>query len=185
MSGAGDNDAPSVSTSRSVRPPIGKSAGAASVLMTAWTGSNRLPGTGQMHLPPRNQDRRRKDGTEDAPFPFRNPARSASSAKGKWPQRDYVAKSRVPPALLVRTLSTTAGFLTGGVLLNSSNCVLACGWFPCRPARKLTAPPGRKRWRRKILAVVTALAAILLRHRRHHAPAQGLAVGEFHSLGHR
>ena len=33
MSGAGDSETPSVSTSRSVRPPIGKSGGASSAAM--------------------------------------------------------------------------------------------------------------------------------------------------------
>ena len=38
---------------------------------------------------------------------------------------------------------------------------------------------------RVILAVVAALAAILLRHRRHHLPAQRLGVGQLHALGQR
>ena len=36
-----------------------------------------------------------------------------------------------------------------------------------------------------VLAVVAALAAILLRHRRHHAARQRLAVGELHAIGER
>ena len=36
-----------------------------------------------------------------------------------------------------------------------------------------------------LLAVVAALAAILLAHRRHHLAAQRLAVGELHALGER
>ena len=44
MSGAGDSDTPSVSTSRKVRPPIGKSAGASSALMTASTSAGSLVG---------------------------------------------------------------------------------------------------------------------------------------------
>ena len=37
MSGAGDSETPSVSSSRNVRPPIGKSGGAASALSIAAT----------------------------------------------------------------------------------------------------------------------------------------------------
>ena len=37
MSGAGDSETPSVNTSRNVRPPIGKSAGAPSAAITAST----------------------------------------------------------------------------------------------------------------------------------------------------
>ena len=44
MSGAGASDTPSVSTSRKVRPPIGKSAGASSALMTASTSAGSLAG---------------------------------------------------------------------------------------------------------------------------------------------
>ena len=36
-----------------------------------------------------------------------------------------------------------------------------------------------------VLAVITALTAILLRHRRHHAARQRLAVGELHAVGER
>ena len=38
---------------------------------------------------------------------------------------------------------------------------------------------------RIIVTVIAALAAILLRHRRHHAPAQRAAFGEFHAVGDR
>ena len=38
---------------------------------------------------------------------------------------------------------------------------------------------------RIVVAVIAALAAILLRHRRHHAPAQRAAFGEFHAVGDR
>ena len=44
MSGAGASDTPSISTSRNVRPPIGKSAGASSALMTASTSAGSLAG---------------------------------------------------------------------------------------------------------------------------------------------
>ena len=44
MSGAGDSDTPSNSTSRKVRPPIGKSAGAPSALITASTSAGSLDG---------------------------------------------------------------------------------------------------------------------------------------------
>ncbi len=44
MSGAGDSETPSVSTSRSVRPPIGKSGGAWSAAMTASTSAPSLAG---------------------------------------------------------------------------------------------------------------------------------------------
>jgi hypothetical protein len=36
-----------------------------------------------------------------------------------------------------------------------------------------------------VVAIIAALAAILLRHRRHHAPAQRAAFGEFHAVGNR
>jgi hypothetical protein len=38
---------------------------------------------------------------------------------------------------------------------------------------------------RIILAVIAALPAILLRHRRHEPARQRLAIGEFHAIGHR
>ena len=44
MSGAGDSDTLSVSTSRKVRPPIGKSGGASSAAMTASTRAGSLAG---------------------------------------------------------------------------------------------------------------------------------------------
>ena len=44
MSGAGDSETPSVSTSRNVRPPIGKSAGASSAAITASTKAGSLAG---------------------------------------------------------------------------------------------------------------------------------------------
>ena len=44
MSGAGESDTLSVSTSRSVRPPMGKSAGAPSAAMTASTSFGSLAG---------------------------------------------------------------------------------------------------------------------------------------------
>ena len=61
--------------------------------------------------------------------------------------------------------------------------------------RAVSLPPGTHRFSRSslpetdrtgiVLAVVAALAAILLRHRRHHAPAQRPAFGKLHALGHR
>jgi hypothetical protein len=36
-----------------------------------------------------------------------------------------------------------------------------------------------------VVAIIAALAAILLRHRRHHAPAQRAAFGELHAIGNR
>ena len=36
-----------------------------------------------------------------------------------------------------------------------------------------------------VVAIIAALAAILLRHRRHHAPAQRTAFGELHAVGNR
>src|SRR4051812_3206463 len=44
MSGAGDSDTPSVRHSRNVRPPIGKSAGAPSALITASTSTGSFAG---------------------------------------------------------------------------------------------------------------------------------------------
>ena len=44
MSGAGDSDTPSLSISRNVRPPIGKSAGAPSAAITASTSTGSLIG---------------------------------------------------------------------------------------------------------------------------------------------
>src|SRR5205823_5662103 len=37
---------------------------------------------------------------------------------------------------------------------------------------------------RVVLAIVAALAAVLLRHRGHHAPSQGTARGERHAFRH-
>ena len=53
MSGAGDSETPSVSTSRSVRPPIGKSGGAPSAAITASTSAGSLAGK----MPKRVADR--------------------------------------------------------------------------------------------------------------------------------
>ena len=44
MSGAGDSETPSIKHSRSVRPPIGKSAGAPSASMTASTSAGSFVG---------------------------------------------------------------------------------------------------------------------------------------------
>ena len=61
--------------------------------------------------------------------------------------------------------------------------------------RAVSLPPGTQRFSRSsvlgeqrvgiVLAVIAALAAILLRHRRHHPPRQRLAFGELHALGKR
>src|SRR4029077_8510444 len=142
MSGAGDSATPSVSTSRSMRPPMGKSGGAASAASS--------------------------------------PACSSGGGKGRWRRPDCPASgpavSRAPVWLRAEGLRPPA--CRQAKLSEHARGFFAAGYAEIEPLFGF----GEQRVR-IVLAMVAALAAILLSHRRHQPPRQRLAVGKLHALG--
>ena len=99
-------------------------------------------------------------------------------ANGRAPRRRSVSRPRAQPRepdgagrrflqFLVQRLQHPGGFLAAGDAEIETRLGLAGDRL------------------RIVVAIVAALAAILLRHRRHHAPAQRTAFGELHAVGNR
>ena len=151
MSGAGDSETPSISTSRSVRPPIGKSAGASSALITASTSAGSLvrkqaegvadrvvePAFGQVEL--------------DVPGLLRGARLVEPRARDEGRLRRIVARAagRACGLAPLERLGRPSALPRPAPCRSRHGATSASGRFPCRPARKGSAAPRSSRTARR------------------------------------
>ena len=135
----------------------------------------------------RNRDRCRRDRYRYAKFPFASLACSSAGATGTSQRPDCRAIGRAARPVRAPARGIAAGRRAGSARRRALKLGIkllehASGFLAARHAKIETLLRLREQSRRIVLAIVAALAAILLRHRRHQPARQRPPLGERHAI---
>src|SRR6185295_19730318 len=148
MSGAGASDTPSISTSRSPRSPIGKSAGAPSAAITASASRGSLAANTPKASPTVYVKSDRERSNSRCQVSLLDPGLFSRERERKTASTGF---SREQPGAEAGAAVTTAGGLVGGALAVAGAGGSSNSWYSALSVRAVSLPPGTQRFKRSSL----------------------------------